>query len=226
MDDLERAVQSSGFSPSRRARIVAGVTSAAVVVGDFWLVWRGDGSYLGPRVIPPIIALAIYVFIARGNCGSVGLRLWPIQGLRYWFIATLVIGAAVGASIAAAGLVLVLTGRPLPLYPTSPRDVLPALLQMCLLAPLVEEAIYRLGFCTGALPLLGPRCTIAASGVLFGALHILYGNSGADNLVAGFFLAWSYIKSGSLLMPVVLHSLGNLCVLLARVAAWYWLMHG
>jgi hypothetical protein len=46
MNDLERAVQSSGFNPSRRAKIVAGVTSAGVVVADFWLVWPDDGSYL------------------------------------------------------------------------------------------------------------------------------------------------------------------------------------
>jgi membrane protease YdiL (CAAX protease family) len=54
-------------------------------------------------------------------------------------------------------------------------------------------------------------------------LHVLYGNAGPDNLIAGFFLAWAYLKSGTILVPVVLHSLGNVGVLLARSGAWYWL---
>ena len=56
----------------------------------------------------------------------------------------------------------------------------------------------------------------AASGLLFGGLHVLYGNPGPDNLVAGFFLAWAILKSGSILVPLALHALGNLCV----IAAW------
>ena len=70
--------------------------------------------------------------------------------------------------------------------------------------------------------LLGPKCAIAANGLIFGALHVLYGKPGTDDMVAGFFLAWAYLKSGSFVVPVVLHSLGNLSVLGVRVAAWYW----
>jgi uncharacterized protein len=58
-----------------------------------------------------------------------------------------------------------------------------------------------------------------------GALHVLYGNAGPNNLVAGFFLAWSYLKSEAFLIPVALHSLGNFFVLLVQVAAWCWLNH-
>jgi membrane protease YdiL (CAAX protease family) len=205
--------------------VVAGLISAAVVVTDFWIVWRGNGWYLGPRAILPVVAATAYFLMARGDFASVGLRLRPVQGLRYWLVATLAIATAVGAFIAIGGLAMVLTGRPLPLYATPPEGLLPAFVHMCLLAPLVEEAIYRLGLCTGAVPLLGPRRTIAVSGLTFGALHVLYGNPGPDNLVAGFFLAWAYLKSGSFLVPLVLHSLGNLCALSAHVATWYWLSH-
>jgi len=69
--------------------------------------------------------------------------------------------------------------------------------------------------------LLGPRGTIVASGLLFGALHVLYGNPGPDNLLAGFLLAWTYLRSGSILVPFALHALGNLGVLASWVALWY-----
>jgi membrane protease YdiL (CAAX protease family) len=60
------------------------------------------------------------------------------------------------------------------------------------------------------------------SGITFGMLHILNGNAAADNMVAGFFLGWAFLKSGSIVVPIVLHSLGNLCVLASWVATWYW----
>ena len=62
--------------------------------------------------------------------------------------------------------------------------------------------------------------------MLFGLLHVVYGNPGPDNLVAGFFLAWSFLKSGTIVVPVVLHSLGNACVFVAQVVTWYWLNWG
>jgi CAAX protease family protein len=80
-----------------------------------------------------------------------------------------------------------------------------------------------LGLCTGAVPSLKPRWTILVSGLAFGALHVLYGNPGPDNLIAGFFLGWAYLKSGSVLVPMILHSLGNLIALSAHLGAWYWL---
>jgi len=41
--------------------------------------------------------------------------------------------------------------------------------------------------------------------------------------VGGFIPAWAFLKSESIAVPVLLHGLGNLCVLAAQVAAWYWL---
>ncbi len=43
-------------------------------------------------------------------------------------------------------------------------------------------------------------------------------------MVGGFFLAWAYLKSESLAVPVLLHGLGNLCALAGQVAAWSWLV--
>jgi hypothetical protein len=61
-------------------------------------------------------------------------------------VATLAIATAIGAIIGIAGLAFVLTGWPLPIFATSPYNILDAFVRMCILAPLVEEATYRLGF--------------------------------------------------------------------------------
>lgn len=41
-------------------------------------------------------------------------------------------------------------------------------------------------------------------------------------MIGGFVLAWAYLKSGSIMIPIGLHSLGNLGLLAfnAAVAAW------
>jgi membrane protease YdiL (CAAX protease family) len=209
-------------SPGRAA--ASGLTAAAVVCADLWLVWHGDTAHSGLRAAPPIIALGSYVLLFRGDRSSIGLRCRPVQDFRYWLIATGLIGAAIGSFILAAIATFTVVGRPLPIYVLRPDDFWPAFLRMCVVAPIGEEATYRLGLCTGAVPLLRPWGTIAVSGLVFGALHVLYGNPGPDNLIAGFFLGWAYLKSGTILVPIVLHSLGNLCVVLAQVAGWYWLI--
>ncbi len=33
-----------------------------------------------------------------------------------------------------------------------------------------------------------------------------------DNLVAGFFVAWAYLRSETIVIPIALHALGNLVV--------------
>jgi uncharacterized protein len=196
--------------------------AASLLLADYWLVWSGHYSYTGLRVIPPPIALVAYLLLSHGDLPSVGLRARPIQGPRYWAIATLAIGAAIGAFLTMAGAVLLASGRALPVPAVPPTFFWSQFLHMCVMAPVIEEAIYRAGFCTGAVGVLGERGTIAASGIAFGALHVLYGNPGPDNLIAGFFLAWAYLKGGTILVPIALHSLGNTVALLAQVAAWYW----
>jgi membrane protease YdiL (CAAX protease family) len=51
---------------------------------------------------------------------------------------------------------------------------------------------------------------------------VIYCNPSPENLVGGFFLAWAYLKSGGLAVPVLLHGLGNLVALASQVGAWCW----
>ena len=63
--------------------------------------------------------------------------------------------------------------------------------------------------------------TIIASGLVFAALHFRFGVASPDNAIAGFVLAWAYIKSESILVPITLHALGNLAVGLYMLAAMH-----
>ena len=208
-----------------RSALASGLAAAAVACADLWLVWNDRTSLIGPRAIPPTLALASYGLLYRGDARAMGLRFRPIQGFRYWVVATALIGAAIGAFLLLVLAVALLTGYPIRVYELPPGDLWIGFLHMCMLTPILEEAIYRLGFCTGSVPVLKPWGTVVASGLIFGALHVLYGNPGPDNLIAGYFLAWAYLKSGTIVVPVVLHALGNLCVLSLHFGTWYW-RHG
>jgi len=100
--------------------------------------------------------------------------------------------------------------------------VWPLFYWMCVYAPITEEAIYRFALCTSMAALMGPRAAIVISGVMFAASHVLGGNVGPDNQIAGFVLAWAFLKSGSLAVPLAFHALGNLCALAFHLSWFYW----
>jgi membrane protease YdiL (CAAX protease family) len=53
-------------------------------------------------------------------------------------------------------------------------------------------------------------------------LHVVTGVASPDNIVAGVFLSWAFLKSGSLVAPVTLHALGNTFILVTQLAVWFW----
>jgi membrane protease YdiL (CAAX protease family) len=204
------------------SRALAGVLAISVVGFDLVRVWQNDRSYSGPRLWFPIIALAVYLVLVRGDLASAGLTFRPRQGLKYWMKASLVIGAIIASIVVAVAAVYTARGEYLPVAGQSLADTPRLFVRMCIVAPLVEEEIYRLALCTGAAAAIKSWGTVALSGATFAILHVLYGNPGPDNLVAGFFLSWAFLKSGSILVPVALHSIGNLFVLVAWVGLGYW----
>jgi uncharacterized protein len=204
--------------PYKLAPAALAVFVAAV---DLVLVWSGEYSYLGPRGAIPIVSLALYLILAGGDLTPVGLTVRPLPGLGYWLRTTLGVGVAAGVVIGNALVACRLIGWRFPVQSTSPDQFWSEFIHMCILAPAVEEGTYRIGLCCGTVALLKPEGAIAASGLIFGGLHVLYGNPGPDNLVSGFVLAWAFLKSGSILVPLALHSLGNFCVLVSWVLASY-----
>ena len=145
-----------------------------------------------------------------------------MQGWWYWVKATALVGLGLGTVIVAVYGVTRLAGIELAhVGAIEPRDFRRWLISACVEAPLFEEVPYRLALCAGAVAAIGRWPTIAASGLAFGAAHFLYGNPGIDNLLAGYLLAWSYLKSEALSVPIALHALGNFCVFLSGAAQHY-----
>jgi uncharacterized protein len=155
-----------------------------------------------------------------------GLRVTPRQGWWYWVRASVAVGAALFIVLLCAGVGFVTLGNALPKpMLTSPSGIGPLFLWMCVTAPLLEEVVYRLVFCPPTTALLGPRYCIILNGVAFAGLHFLYGNPSPENLLGGFILSWAFLKSETLVVPLLLHAGGNTCAFLANVAYYYW-WHG
>lgn len=77
---------------------------------------------------------------------------------------------------------------------------------------LVTEEYKRLSF---AGP-IGRWPTVIVSGAIFGLIHIVNGVAGPDNVVAGYFFAWAFLRSGSIALPTAMHAGGNLVVALLQ----------
>jgi len=178
------------------------------------------------RCLFALVSVAALLLFVRGDRQSLGLNLAPVQGWKYWCRVTLVIGLVLGVVVgglsAIVWAVCRLRGEELPLYATPPDQVRKAFVSMCIAAPLWEESIYRVAVCVPAVILLRPAGAIIVSGLVFGLMHVVAGVPGPDNLIAGFFLAWAYLKSGSIAVPIAWHSLGNLFALAVQVGMWYW----
>jgi len=140
-----------------------------------------------------------------------GIRCKVLPNLRYWFRTAVLIGLVVLLFCALAIPVLAWAGFRIPLPKTSPTEFWGYwLTYACVDAPVAEEFIYRGVLCPALACLLGRWAAIFLSGSLFALLHVIGGNPGPDNFIAGYFLAWAFLKSGSLLVPIAMHSVGNL----------------
>jgi membrane protease YdiL (CAAX protease family) len=200
--------------PPAKAWIALGIALASIG-GDFFLESFRLRSFLtGASVL-------ILVLLAQGDRASLGLVIRPRPSYRYWVKATLGTGAAVAGFCIVAVFLLWIIGIHMPIPARGPEQILSALGSYCISAPVLEEALYRLVLCVALVRIVGRWWTIFASGAIFAALHFIWGNASPDNFIAGYFLAWAFLKSGSILIPIGLHSLGNLCVLALHLANWY-----
>jgi len=209
------------LSDKPRQRSLAVAVWLATILLDFGIVtFHFDAMSRGALAI---LSLTLIVGLTEGDRISLGLRLAPRQGWAPWIRITAVISISVAICMAIGVGVMHLAGRQIPFYTTPPDQFVARLLDMCFVYPTLEEAIYRMVLCVPLVALSGCWRTIAISGILFGALHVAYGNPSPENLVGGFFLAWAYLKSDSILIPFILHAGGNLIVLIGQTAGWYFL---
>ena len=209
------------FSDSPRIRYWGLVLALGTVATDIVVVTQHLSESV--RLALALTAFAAVVYLTDGDLQSVGLRSSPKQGWRPWIRTSFTIGLIVALCIALGLGIWSLTGHQIPIYSISPSHIVSSFLGMCFVAPVLEETIYRVIVCIALTSVVGCWRTIAVNGILFAAIHVIYGNPSPENLVGGFFLAWAYLKSETILLPVMLHSLGNFIALVGQVAAWYFL---
>jgi membrane protease YdiL (CAAX protease family) len=88
-------------------------------------------------------------------------------------------------------------------------------------APVIEEMLYRIVICVPLVALAGFWGAALISRAVFAGLHFMYGNPAPDNSIAGYVLAWAFLKSGSIIVPVFLHTTGNACAFVVQVINWH-----
>lgn len=212
--------------PGVRAGAAAALGVCAVLL-HFFLVWlyRYPESVQGPWALA-IICLVGLFWLSGGDLASLGFQ-GPSGGWMKWVRWSVLLGAVIAVSLAAAAGLWAVLGWRWPVHATAPTQAGTAFLSMCVFAPLLEESIYRVALCVSLVAAVGPWKAIVTSGLAFALLHVVYGNPSPENLLGGFLLAWAYIRSESVLIPVLLHAGGNLLVLIWQIGAWYWLAgHG
>ncbi len=169
------------------------------------------------------VALVIYIALAISPRADLGLQITIENGVYYWLKLGVVL-AAIAIMTAVAGIAMLklgYLGYAAENIPAVPPDALYARFRvMCIEAPILEEVLYRLIVCV-PIAIYSERIAIIGSGLLFAALHFVYGNPSPENVFAGYFLAWSYLKSGAILVPIAFHAGGNCIALGFQIAAWY-----
>jgi len=184
------------------------------------MFWRTFGIDWNQAAVALMGLLAI-LFLSDGETAGLGFRTAPVPSWRFWCRLALGLGAGVGL-IVAIGCGAVLGARGTIAIPRiAPEDLMQRFLLMCLYAPVVEELVYRSLLTHAVHPTVGDRGTIVVSGLVFAAIHVAYGNVSPENQVGGFVLAWAYLRSGTLLVPIALHAAGNAVAFLSQVASWY-----
>lgn len=214
----------SALKTSQTRTALAASITVGVIGLDLLFAGKDWTSLRLYRVFAAVSGFGLYLVLTRGDLRSLGLRLCTNQSWLYWGKVTFVLGAIVAAIVVAATAVAIACGVDLSKYRLfqRPSDIWPWLWHACVLAPLLEETLYRLVLCVPAVVIIKPAGAVFLSGAVFASLHFVYGNPGPDNFVAGFVLAWAYLKSGTFLVPLGLHALGNLCVGLIHLAECCW----
>jgi uncharacterized protein len=204
------------FRNNRKNGTIALAVALAVVALQFqntvlerpWA--NGQG---GTHLIVVLGAIVVMWRLADRDFDTLGLRTRVEPSWRFWAVAAALIGLAVG--LAGAGYLLA-TGAYQRLSFNAPdADTwLARVPDACIYAPVFEELVFRVALCAALVPWIGRWPTVIVSGAIFGLVHITNGVAGPDNFIAGYFLAWAYLRSESLTVPIALHAAGNLIIVL------------
>jgi membrane protease YdiL (CAAX protease family) len=168
----------------------------------------GRGAYLTLATI----GCLYFGFVAAhvpGTAGALGFRLAPKQGWLYWLWVSPAIGLVQLTVLIIWGKVFSGMSLGLPEALTWQR-----FLAACFIAPVVEEILFRMVLCPPAVALAGSWGGIIIGGVVFAYAHFVAGVAAPDNQMGGFVLAWTFVKSETIILPIALHSISNLIALM------------
>lgn len=198
--------------------IVAGVIIAAVVgEGFFDRLSDGDiGATFQLMVVSEVLALiglALYLKIVRGSWRQLGLTLhrWfdillVIPAAFVYFVFTTVLFVAAGFFLSEETLGQAQdTGFN---EAASTSELAIAFLALVVVAPIVEELLFRGFVFKGLRQSLGAWPAIIVSALIFGLAHLQV-NVGIDTFALGLVLAFLVHKTGSIYPAIVLHAMKN-----------------
>jgi uncharacterized protein len=207
--------------PTSRQRLARGIAMSTVLL--FFVPMRLVPIwYFGILDTLTLCGLVAVLCMNEGDASGLGFRATPLRGWSYWVKFSILAGLIVGAiALVYFGGVLWL-GWPLHVRRVDPQDFGSAFVNMCLNAPLYEEIVFRSLLVMAVYPTLGDRGTIVFSGVVFALMHVMCGATSPENQIAGFFLTWAYLRSGSILVPMAMHSAGNAVAMMFQLGYCYW----
>jgi membrane protease YdiL (CAAX protease family) len=204
---------------STRAVLACFVTIIVLLID---LVFGTKHPFSPVRLGYSFLGIFILLVIGRNDYKSLGLSLVPKQGFKYWLRMTIIFGLSLGALMLLYYGTTQLLGIPQRSTGTPPQlnAFLYWLLKLFILAPLFEEPIYRVILGSGLRAVLPSWSVVLIGGIAFAALHFLYGGLDMSNALAGFVLTWVFLQSESITIPILLHILGNFCVMVIWVLSW------
>jgi membrane protease YdiL (CAAX protease family) len=209
------AAQSEFANDAKRGLLTRSIAFAVVLISLIETrSWMGI-SY----TLLALVGIVSLLCLDERNSVALGFNPHPVQGWGYWFRLAFWFALVIGVISLICFIVWRVNGWTIPIYKTQPSMAL--LIGMCIDSPVSEEVIFRSLVTVALLPMLGEWGTILAGGILFSLLHVLHGNPGPDNQIAGFMLGWAFLKSKTILVPLAMHAGGNLIALGFQVAAWY-----
>jgi membrane protease YdiL (CAAX protease family) len=208
---LNDSVIGTGLRQSRPVLATATAVAVATVALTLILTTRSGQQFDQGRGLTYTLAtigslfLGFVVAYVPGTGVTLGFRLAPRQGWLFWFW----IAPAIGLIQLAAVLIWEQVSPGMSLAGAE-AQTWQRFFATCLIAPVAEEIVYRMILCPPAVALARSWGAIVISGVAFAYAHYAAGRASPDNLTGGFVLAWVFVKSETIILPIALHAVSNL----------------
>lgn len=210
MADTQKANPDAGWAWSAESVFV-------ILAVDMCLaMFLPQSASLPARAGLALVFAAFLIIAGKASPSDFGLRLGnAAAGLKLSLAICAVVGFLLATSIAIAWAFLSPStassvGQHHPWQTETPWSWI---LLSTLAYPVLEECLYRGIFLPPIERRAGRAAAIVISGVVFQALHLAYGIYWPHYFFGGMLLGWVFLRSRSLIFPILLHALWNASVL-------------